>query len=625
MQHLRSFKGGRQGEDAEPEKQLKTEVVEVAPGQPSRPTLAIRTTTAPPYMQTKTYASSQSSGVMTPDSLGPTSSLTSLPSSVASSPHSEVPPSIAPAAPKSNVVQNAFREVRHFAGGLVSHPYETTKHFTILRHSHGLVFYQGTTTSLAMSIFADASLPPDRTFWLQSKGYSGNTGMRLKAFVGANSSWIDVTPSMPITAEQLNPSDERAWQRDIAKFRKKAKPVKIREKHQLRETVILRIPAEASDGYFSVVMCIGDKKKNLITSPTFRIMSTSTSMHSIRGASLATLPLELGAMAVNVYATSKIAAVAGPVTHVVQGRVQKYMPSTITTKVVEKATTKAAKVAGSKEKADAMIQKGKKAYEMAGGDEKVKAMIQKGNTQFEQQRLDSLAPANNMELTLEAGPQAPYPMSFTCTSEPLPANDTDRTSLPTTILTGAPDHICHQLHGHYFAWAKEKGTQEWTQAIISVLPPDPSTLTRADLALANKRVLKLRLLENDYEDSDSESLPSPTKQNILVLGFLRPDDPVQCSNIRQGLQAGDEAAEEACMITEMNDMTTAQAILDHPAWAPEVVVGDGKMSVSKGFAGARMGVQRGIEGVGLSRLGIRSESDKVRDKSVGTGGFYVLR
>jgi hypothetical protein len=72
---------------------------------------------------------------------------------------------------KSNAVQNAFRDVRHFAGGLISHPYETTKHVTMLRHSHGLVFYQGTSTSLAISIFSDAPLPPDRSLWLQNKGY----------------------------------------------------------------------------------------------------------------------------------------------------------------------------------------------------------------------------------------------------------------------------------------------------------------------------------------------------------------------------------------------------------------------------------------------------------------------
>jgi hypothetical protein len=72
----------------------------------------------------------------------------------------------------------AYEEVRHFAGGLVRHPSQSTKHFSILRHSHGLVFYQGITTSITISIFADVPLPADRTIWLQGKGWTGKAGMR---------------------------------------------------------------------------------------------------------------------------------------------------------------------------------------------------------------------------------------------------------------------------------------------------------------------------------------------------------------------------------------------------------------------------------------------------------------
>ncbi|TVY35695.1 hypothetical protein LOCC1_G006680, partial [Lachnellula occidentalis] len=414
----------------------------------------------PRFTESQMYASLPKSGAVSPQSMGPSSSTTSLPSSAASSPYSEAAPSSASASTstvaKPNVVQNAFREVRHFAGGLISHPYETTKHFTLLRHSHGLVFFQGPTTSLAISIFSDGPLPPDRTLWLQNKGFSGKTGMRLKALMGANGSWLNVTPTMAIDSDQLNPSDERAWQRDIGHFRKKAKPAKIREKHKLRETVVLRIPAEAGDGYFSVVLCTGDKKKNLCTSPTFRLLSTSTSMHSIKGASLSTLPLELGAMAVNVYATSKIAAVAGPVATVVQNRVQKYMPSTITTAVVKGAGTKAYDMAGSHEKLQKYmpseatrenIKKGTtKAYDLAGGKEKVHAQVQDkfrtvvsdGNTLYEQQLSHSSLPSNSTDIALDAGPQPPYPIRFTCTSSSAPPDPSP--SLPTTTLTSVPDH-----------------------------------------------------------------------------------------------------------------------------------------------------------------------------------------
>ncbi|TVY24247.1 hypothetical protein LHYA1_G007029 [Lachnellula hyalina] len=593
----------------------------------------------PRFTEPQMYASPQSSGNVTPQSLGPSSSTNSLPSSAASSPYSEAAPSLASASTstvaKSNAVQNAFREVRHFAGGLISHPYETTKHFTLLRHSHGLVFFQGPTTSLAISIFSDGPLPPDRTIWLQNKGFSGKTGMRLKALMGANGSWLNVTPTMAIESEQLNPSDERAWQRDITQFRKKAKPTKIREKHKLRETVVLRIPAEAGDGYFSVVLCTGDKKKNLCTSPTFRLLSTSTSMHSIKGASLSTLPLELGAMAVNVYATSKIAAVAGPVASVVQNRVQKYMPSTITTAVVKGAGTKAYDMAGSHEKLQKYMpseatrenvkKASTKAYDMAGGKEKVHAQVHEkfrtvvsdGNTLYEQQ-LEHSNMSSNTDIALDAGPQPPYPIRFTCTSEPLIDAET---SLPTTNLAGVPDHVTNQLYGHYFAWVRPqpKG-EDWQPSLISALPPDPSQLSRANFALANKRLLTLRLI-----DGYAEPLPPSAKLTILVLGFLRPDEPLQRANLKRGIEAGDEAAEEAAMFAEMNDVAIAQGVLDHPAWDAEVVMEGQKGGLKKGYADVRMGVQRGVDKVPLYKLGVRMEGDKTREKGLTVGGFYVLR
>jgi len=73
----------------------------------------------------------------------------------------------------STYTQKAYQEVRHFAGGLIHHPSQSAKHFSILRHSHGLVFNQGSTTSIAISIFTDVPIPADRTIWLQSKGWTG--------------------------------------------------------------------------------------------------------------------------------------------------------------------------------------------------------------------------------------------------------------------------------------------------------------------------------------------------------------------------------------------------------------------------------------------------------------------
>lgn len=67
--------------------------------------------------------------------------------------------------------------------------------------------------------------------------------------------------SPPITAhpDQLKAADERAWERDIKKFLRKAS--KTLAKHQVGETNGLRIPCDAHDGYLRFVMCAGEKGK----------------------------------------------------------------------------------------------------------------------------------------------------------------------------------------------------------------------------------------------------------------------------------------------------------------------------------------------------------------------------
>jgi hypothetical protein len=74
--------------------------------------------------------------------------------------------------------KTAMGDVRHFAAGLISHPFESTKHFNILRHSHGLVSYKGPSANLAITIFSDKPWPPDRTVWVQRKGWTGKAGMK---------------------------------------------------------------------------------------------------------------------------------------------------------------------------------------------------------------------------------------------------------------------------------------------------------------------------------------------------------------------------------------------------------------------------------------------------------------
>ncbi|KAB8071364.1 hypothetical protein BDV29DRAFT_179294, partial [Aspergillus leporis] len=238
-------------------------------------------------------------------------------------------------ASQGNALQKAYGEVSHFLGGLIAHPTESTRHYTILRHSHGIVFYRGSTTSIAISTFSDTPLPPDRSYWLQSRGWTGKTGMKAKALLRLTDDWLDVTPSFALRKGQVDTADERAWQRDIGKFRKKA-PSKLLS-HKLRETIVARIPVEAGDGYFQLNLCERGKKKVLCSSPVFRVLSTSLDPSSLRGASLTTMPLEVGAMVLGMYAQTAAQAVLNPATAKITNRLDAIKPGLAKQAAAEKA------------------------------------------------------------------------------------------------------------------------------------------------------------------------------------------------------------------------------------------------------------------------------------------------
>ncbi|KAF7872603.1 hypothetical protein EAF04_003521 [Stromatinia cepivora] len=490
-------------------------------------------------------------------------------------------------------VSNAFREARHFAGGLIAHPSESTKHFSILRHSHGLVFYQGCSTTLAVSIFSDAPLPAGRQVWLQNKGWSGNTGMRLKAFVGNNGSWLNVTPEMPISADQLKESDERAWQRDIKKFLKKTKY----SKHILRETLVVRIPVEASDGYFHLVLCSDDKKKVLCPSPVFRILSASTSPSSVRGASLSTLPLELGAMAMAAYANNTIGRMISPATSAAEKVVQPFMPS-----VAKKEATMAL-------------------YGKGGAGDMVRSTVVNGNIRYQGVRSFSYNQAGSGDN--ELGPRPPYPIYFVARSE-IQIRDGDYFSMPTMKLSGIAEHISHQLRGHYFAWVRQRpvrgqentDTNIWSQTVISSLPIQASDMNKATIVQASKRIFKIHFISDFFEAQAYNG----QNIDIKIMGFLRPDTTFHSP-------LNDVRLEEE-LVASLNDIIFAQQILDGPVFAPEIEDmqrrGLHERAIT-GYADVRLRAQRGVDRVPLWRVGLRVEGDRLRDSGVGTNGFFVVR
>ncbi|KAJ5342928.1 hypothetical protein N7541_012052 [Penicillium brevicompactum] len=505
-------------------------------------------------------------------------------------------------------VQKAYTEARHFLGGLINHPTESNKHVTILRHSHGIVFYRGNTTSVSISIFSDAHLPADRTLWLQNRGWSGKTGMQVKSFLRLRDSWLDVTPGMPVRADQVPPNDERAWQRDIKKFRKKA-TTRPRNAHVLRETSVVRIPAEAGDGYFQLVLCQGPKKKVLGNSPVFRVLSASTAPSSIRGASLSTLPMEVGAMVLSVYANTAARTAAAPAAVAIQARVDRLAPSRVTKAVAQKV------------------------YTTSGAQNRIGGIINGHHGPIGQFQPNRLTPEimSNEPVTVEVGPQPPFPMSFKARSQPAPPPSLrSEEDQPNLNLTKMPDWVTEQLRGYYFGWARfdaaaNRGSavSSWYPTILSVRAMDPLQAASVNLAQIAKRTVALRFLQNVPLQSE--------RIEVLVLGYLRAEIPPPTGNTSKQLADAQAAAMEAAMLADVYDVTVVQETLAHPAWAAEHQTMDLQPNLNwvdrtqEGLANIITRGQKLAEKVPLHKVGVRSVTDEIRESQIAVNGFFIVR
>ena len=432
--------------------------------------------------------------------------------------------------------------------------------------------------------------------------------MQVKSLLRLRDSWLDVTPGMPLRADQVPPNDERAWQRDIKKFQKKA-PARPRNPHQLRETSVVRIPAEAGDGYFQLVLCQGIKKKVLGNSPVFRVISTSTSPSSIRGASLSTLPLEVGAMIVSVYAHTAARTAAGPATVAIQARVDRLAPSWVTKTAAQKV------------------------YTTSGIQNRVGGILNGSRGPIGQFKPNMASPEiiENNPVSIDVGPQPPFPMTFKARCQlgqiQLPSNEEEPRRMN---LTKLPDWVTDQLRGYFFGWARfenasSKGslTGPWCQAILSVRALDPLQAARVNLAQIAKRMVALRLLGDVPLQND--------KIEVRVLGYLRAEIPPPTGSTSQELADAQATATEAAMLADVYDASVVQDTLAHPAWAAEHPTLELQQNFSwidrtqEGFTNIITRGQKFVEQVPLHKIGVRSVTDEIRESQVAVNGFYIVR
>lgn len=519
------------------------------------------------------------SGLPTPPMLSPAPSneIRRVKSSSALSASTEPPPS----KPQSRW-DAALGEAQYLAGGLLSRPVESTRHYSIIRHSHALVWYRGPATSVTITVLADTELPAGRTLWLQQKGYSGNVGMSLKALVGTTGNWLNVTPETRAGSEDLPDVDERGIQRDLRRFSKKASG--RQRKHVPRETHVARIPAAATDGYFRLVLCADEEgKKVLCGCPVFRVASTSTDASVVRGASVRTMPLEVGVKVGTTVAQQFAKRYTGPAAVVVESRAAKVVSS----KVAKRAVTV-----------------GQTVVQTTGIDNAVAESWKRGKAG----RYEPVVHETSISVVgPDSGPEEPFPLAFDGKVGRGTGRSTAELGIPTANLHGVRDEVKMRWKGVYAAWAcvaPAKGvdhvSHDWHEAVVTIGP-----LRHAPPEVVLKNRVTVSLI-HDFEDASLYDM----RVHVILMGHMHPPLPR-------------DAHPQDVVTQHADDTMTVLASLGRDSWSVDSAAR--RRNLSERLDGVTGSVQGRVDRIPLHWAGVRSESGALRDKVYGNGGIWIRR
>ncbi|KAI1267323.1 hypothetical protein F5Y18DRAFT_335279 [Xylariaceae sp. FL1019] len=488
-------------------------------------------------------------------------------------------------------------ETVYFAGGLISRPFESTRHHTILRHSPGLVFYKGSSTNIVITVFADADLPADRSFWLQRKGFSGGVGMAASALMRTTSNWIDITPSAEALSSALPEGDERGWQRDIRKLQKRIVSDKRLVQHTPRETCVLRIPASCSDGYLRIVMCTGEtSKKPLCPSPIFRLASTSSDVSVLRGASLTTMPVEAGLKIASVVGNAYAQRVVGPAQAVVGNGVKRMQPAFVAKRAAVLSFAKT-QVKG----------------QFASLEDNFDATRDVIYDLFHQENVVGKLPEI---IGSDTGPDEPFPIPFEGKVVPGASRQSVRNKIPTAALSHVSDDLLLRLKGVYIGWASVRlkknlnnVSEDWHEAIITIGP-----VSNSSPGVVLRNVVNVHMIH----DFGAETTFFDAKLKVILMAFLRPIPEVVISGV---------SPEPSPNITQ--DKRIAVASLSRQQWlhstAIQVSSQRNKKRTTERYIDFRSDVQRRVDSIPIHWVGVRSDRAELKDLAHGRGGFFVRR
>lgn len=396
-------------------------------------------------------------------------------------------------------------------------------------------------------------------------------------------------------ASSVPEGDERAWQRDIKKFLKKANRDKRLSKHVLRETCVLRIPAAAADGYLRIVMCSGESsKKSLCPSPTFRLASTSSDVSVLRGASLATLPLEVGLKAASVVGNQYVQRVVGPAQAMVQSKIPSIQPAFIKWYPERLALART----GIKDQFDNL-------------EESFDATRDVTYSPFHEGHAFDEPPD---VIGRDSGPEKPFPMIFDGKVVSGTGQSRNRVRMPTANLCNVADDMLLRLNGIYIGWASIEGKPDgilhsWHEAIISIGPsPDAAPM------VVPRKIATVHIL---YDFGENTTFFN-SKVEVIVMAFLRSPIP---SHSRLPTEI---------LATASRDKEIAITSLSRERWQPDVCLEilsaeKAQRTMTDKYIGLRSQMQRHVDSFPIHRAGIRTERAQAKDEAYGQGGFYIRR
>ena len=461
---------------------------------------------------------------------------------------------------------------------------------------------------MTISVLSDKPLPATRSVWLQQRGHSGNMGMSVKALFGASGTWIDVTPAAEASATDIPAVDERGIQRDFRRFAKKASGKQAR--HQPRETLVVRIPASCEDGYFRLVVCSSGKRddgggssdagKVLCGSPVFRVASTSSDISVVRGASLATMPLEMGI---------KVASTIG-----------QQWAQTYTAMAGEAVQTGVGAVTNSK--VSSIGQKAYESYQVTGAEDRVNESWESARAARYEAVLDEVVLDAPVDVVGgDAGPAAPFPVKFDGAVVEGLGTSREMFGFQTANLSGVRDSVKANMSGVFAAWAcvvpdreaRKKGVvdRDWHEAVVSI-----GLARNTGPKVVGKTVVSVHII-NDFE----EAVFFGSRVKVLLMGYLHRSPSVDWR--------ADDAVRQV-LDSHARDVMVTVASLGRENWGPQetldrIKTQKGERNVTQRMDSAAGKVSAQVDRVPVHWAGVRSESSMMRDKKHGTGGMWIAR